>query len=232
MKLKSLVASMSLVALSNQVFAEVISVEITNLTHGSYFTPLLFTAHAGDTHLFKAGQAASAELQAMAEGGSIDGLLTVAGTIGADTAADPAEGVLAPGNSTAVNAWDTGDNASLSITAMILPSNDGFVGLDAWRIPSTPGSYTIYLNAYDAGTEANDEIVNGAGDPGAPGIPANPGMDSGTGGTGVTSAESNTSVHIHRGVVGDTDPEAGVSDLDSRIHRWLNPIAKVTVTVE
>lgn len=50
-------------------------------------------------------------------------------------------------------------------------------------------------------------------------------------GTGVTSEESNTTVHIHRGNVGDTMVEGGASDLDSRIHRWLNPVAKVTITV-
>jgi hypothetical protein len=39
-------------------------------------------------------------------------------------------------------------------------------------------------------------------------------------------------VHIHRGNLGDTDITGGISDVDSRIHRWLNPVAKVTVTVK
>ena len=50
--------------------------------------------------------------------------------------------------------------------------------------------------------------------------------------TGVTSTESNQMVHIHRGNIGDTDATGGISDVDSRIHRWLNPVAKVTVTVK
>ena len=99
-------------------------------------------------------------------------------------------------------------------------------------IPAEAGSYTMYLNAYDAGTEANDEIVNGGGAAGVAGIPAAPGGNAGTGGMGVTSEESNMTVHIHRGVIGDTDASGGNSDLDSRIHRWLNPVAKVTVTVK
>ena len=38
-------------------------------------------------------------------------------------------------------------------------------------------------------------------------------------------------VHVHRGVLGDTDPYASMSDLDNRIHRWQNPVARVTITV-
>ena len=45
-------------------------------------------------------------------------------------------------------------------------------------------------------------------------------------------ADANTTVHIHRGALGDTDAAAGVSDLDSRVHRWLNPVIRVTITVQ
>ena len=49
----------------------------------------------------------------------------------------------------------------LSIIGMIVPSNDGFVALHKLVLPSTPGTYTYMVNAYDAGTEANDEIRGG-----------------------------------------------------------------------
>ncbi|SGZ04952.1 Putative uncharacterized protein [Moritella viscosa] len=88
------------------------------------------------------------------------------------------------------------------------------------------------MNGYDAGTEANDEIVNGGGASGVPGIPANPGANGGTGGSGVSSSSANSNIHIHPGNVGDSDISGGVSDLDSRIHRWLNPVGKVVVTVK
>ena len=168
----------------------------------------------------------------MAEGGDISGLVATADSIGAVSAENPAAGLLGP-SSTAMAEMDTGANDRLTVTAMVLPSNDGFVGLDAWEIPSEAGTYTLYLNAYDAGTEANDElIVDGSGMPGIAGIPANPGGNGGTGGTGVTSSESNTTVHIHRGVLGDAESAGGSSDLDSRVHRWLNPVAKLVVTVQ
>ena len=58
-----------------------------------------------------------------------------------------------------------------------------------------------------------------------------PGEDAGINGTGVTSFETNTAVHIHRGVIGDDDPNGGKSDLDETIHRWLNPVAEVIIEV-
>ena len=54
--------------------AQELDITITNLTNGIYFTPLLVSAHRGDVDLFEPGHAASAHLQAMAEGGDIAGL--------------------------------------------------------------------------------------------------------------------------------------------------------------
>lgn len=208
-----------------------VSIAVTNLTRGFHFTPLLIEAHDDDVHLFRPGQPASPALQAMAEGGDISGLVNLAGNAGAAVVQNPAAGLLAPGASTAaeirINEHRQG---YLSIVAMLLPTNDGFVGLDAWPIPSKKGTYTVDLVALDAGTEANDEVINGGGAPGTPGIPAAPGGDGGIGGTGVMATIEGY-VHVHRGTLGDTNPSGGMSDLDSRIHRWHNPVARVTVTV-
>jgi len=106
------------------------------------------------------------------------------------------------------------------------------LSMDAMSLPLAVGSYTYYLNAYDAGTEANNEVVNGGGMPGVLGIPVDPGAKNGTGATGVTTTESNNKVHIHGGVLGDTDSTGGNSDLDSRVHRWLNPVAKLKITIK
>lgn len=213
--------------------AATLDIKITNLTQGIHFTPIIVTAHNDDAHIFQSGVAASTQLQTMAEGGDISPLATLLGTINADVEQNPAMGLLAPGAYTMITDFMTSDdNTVLSLAAMLLPTNDGFVGIDSWKIPAEAGTYTVYLNGYDAGTEANDEIVNGGGALGVAGIPAAPGMDSGTGGTGVTTTEATQVVHIHRGVLGDTDPNGGTSDLDSTVHRWLNPVAKLTVTVK
>ena len=216
-----------------QAAAAEFSVTVKNLTNGTWFTPLLITAHDKYTDVFETGEPASDELQAVAEGGDISGLVGLLGGEDADTVANPAGGLLAPGASVDGVYLDTDRtrNRYLSIVAMLLPTNDGFVGLDSLRIPRIPGTYTYYLNGYDAGTEANDESITGGGAPGVPGIPADPGGNDGTGGTGAAGPDANPTVHIHRGVLGDTDPLGGISDLDSTVHRWQNPVAEVIIKV-
>lgn len=231
-KLLSLVASATLLASANASAAEV-DVKVTNLTQGIYFTPLLVTAHSSDASLFTVGQAASSELQTMAEGGDISGLAGLLGGADDDTITNPAEGLLAPATSTMTTLMTADGNTQLSVVAMMLPTNDGFIGLNSWTIPTEAGTYEVYVNAYDAGTEANNELVlEGSGAPNVLGIPAAPGGQAGTNGTGVTMEEANKTVHIHRGALGDDMTDGGASDLNNTVHRWLNPVAKVTVTVK
>jgi len=219
-----------------QAVAAEFTVTVKNLTNGIYFTPLLISAHDGDTHLFETGSPASPALQAMAEGGDISKLLKKVGGEDRDTKENPAGGLLQPGGIVSDVYFNTNRtrNRYLSLVAMLLPTNDGFVGLDSLLIPRIPGTYKYYLVGYDAGSEANDERINLTGDGGTPGIegiPAAPGGDAGVDGTGVSVVDTNPAVHVHRGVVGDTDPAGGISDLDSTIHRWLNPVAEIVIEV-
>lgn len=226
-----LLAVGSLVSMAAVASDRHVSIKITNLTNAIYFTPLLVSAHNSHTRVFQQGAAASPSLQAMAEGGDISLLDTELTAVGAHNVANPAGGLLAPGASATANLVSNRHTRFLSIVAMLLPTNDGFVGLDAVRIPRKRGTYIYYLNGYDAGTEANDEIINGGGPPGVPGIPADPGGNGGSGGTGVTGADQNSTVHVHRGIVGDTDANGGPSDINSVVHQWINPVAVVEVTV-
>ena len=233
MKPKFLAALVSLAAVSTSpAIAADFDVEITNLTNGIWFTPFLVAAHPDGSSLFNPGQPATANLQAMAEGGDISGLSADVQGLGGMVVENPAAGLLPPGMSAmATLNTDGTSNSQLSIVAMLLPTNDAFAGLNAITIPEQAGTYVYNLNAYDAGTEANDEQLTGGGAPGAPGIPADPGGQAGTNGTGVAGADANPNVHIHRNTLGDTDPTGGASDLDSTVHRWLNPVIRVTVTV-
>ncbi|MDX8382155.1 MAG: spondin domain-containing protein [Ghiorsea sp.] len=218
--------------LSQNAFAQNFTVAVTNLTNGIYFTPMLVTATPSTTHLFTTGAAASANLQAMAEGGNTAGLKTDVMAVGAEIAAANIT-PMAPGASVTATFTNTAaGNTHLSVVGMMLPTNDGFVGLDAIQVPTVAGTYVFYANAYDAGTEANNELVNGGGAPSVLGIPADPGAANGTGGTGVAATDANTTVHIHRGTIGDTNATAGTSDLDTTVHRWLNPVAQIVVTVQ
>ncbi len=216
---------------STSAMAQDLDIKITNLTNAIHFTPLLVVAHDSNSHLFMEGSAASDSLQAMAEGGDTSGLSTDAQASGGNVIENPAAGLLAPGSHTRFMLMSNDGNNQLSLTAMMLPTNDGFVGVDSIDIPTAKGTYTYYLNGYDAGTEANDELITGGGAPGVAGIPADPGGHAGTGGSGVAMTDSNNMIHIHRGNLGDSDASGGRSDLDSSVHRWLNPVAELVITV-
>jgi hypothetical protein len=228
---KGALVALSILGMSAANAAD-INVKITNLTNAIWFTPFLVAAHPADTALFAAGQPASAGLQAMAEGGDIAMLVTDLTGLGATIQENPAGGFLQPAMSTDVDLNTDGtSNVLLSAVAMLLPTNDAFAGLNAITIPTDPGTYVFDVPAYDAGTEANDEQLNGGGAPGAAGMPGDPGGFAGTGGTGAATTDANTNVHIHRNTLGDTSDVDGVSDLDSRVHRWLNPVIRVVITV-
>ena len=243
---RKILAGLALTALAaSSAHAVNISVRVTNLTGGIFYTPFLYVAHPATMNLFEIGRPTSREFAAMAEGGDIGPLAGVVRAAGAQTVENPVAlaggpligpGMLAPGASVSADMNTSATNTNLSIVSMLLPTNDAFAGLNNWPIPTTPGVYTLFLNAYDNGSEANNELFGGVpGAVGVPGMPADPGGRRGRNGTGAVAATPNNLetnvVHIHRGTVGDTDPLGGFSDLDSRIHRWLNPVVRVTVTV-
>ncbi|WP_086933657.1 spondin domain-containing protein [Agarilytica rhodophyticola] len=254
--------------------AVTLDITITNLTHGQSFTPRLVVAHDGSQDLFQVGETASTALAWLAEAGVIDDIQNPASTgqnfqaqLGGTPAAENAlvqnptnnwqrfGGLLGPSRTSAVYRFDAGDFEYITMATMLIPTNDAFAGLDNIRIPTEPGTYTYTLNAYDAGTELNDELNsartdvveagtgNALGGYGVPGVAGGPAptrvVDLGIGGTGVGAQvvageiEDGTDgpVHIHRNVLGDTDDSAGASDLNSKVHRWLNPVARVVIVV-
>ena len=228
---RTLVALAASTLLYASSFAGEVEVKITNLTKGIYFTPLLVAAHPASAQLYKAGEAASLSVQKMAEGGDISGISSDLGAVSASVAENPASGLLAPGASATATIISDESNNRLSVVAMMLPTNDGFIALNNAKIPTTPGTYSYELNAHDAGTEANNEIINGGGAPGVPGLPAAPDGTGGTGATGIEATEEGY-VHIHRGNIGDMNATAGKSDINTLTHRWLNPVANVVITVK
>lgn len=223
-----------LVMPATQAFAARYKIEITNLTNANFFTPILVAAHRHDFDMFEVGESASVALRAIAEGGDIASMHTALDGAGAASSVaetpTPAP-VLAPGETAVALVDAKGRNRLLSLAAMILPTNDAFIGLDAINLRRF-SNRTVYLYGYDAGTEANNELLNpGAGGaPGVPGIPGDPSGLAGSGGVGVSSSDFNETVHIHRGIVGDDDEFGGVSDLDRSAHRWQNPVARVVIT--
>lgn len=252
-----------------------LNITITNLTQGNYFTPRLVVAHTDAADVFEVGTNASSALAWLAEAGVIDdeqepassgrnfeALLGPADTDNGSNTWHRFGGLVPPATSLSYP-FDTMDKPLLSIAAMLIPTNDAFVGLDSIEIPTEPGTYHYYLNAYDAGTELNDELnstrtditgvggtplggyaapgVAGAGAPpiapsmsiGGDGVAAKVGVGADGAAIGATEVIDGTDgpVHIHRNTLGDTSATDGASDLDATVHRWLNPVARVTIVV-
>ena len=223
--LAGVLTAMGMVSAANAAEYEV---TVTNLTSGLYFTPIIAAGHPGNLSMFNVGEAASAEMQAIAEGGDVSSMAALLGGAGASVATGG--GLVAPGATETLTINTDGGNSYLSVTGMLLPTNDGFLGLNSVDLSRVSGSATYYVPGYDAGTEANDEVI-GSGASGEAGFPApTPVVASGTGtgGTGVHASVEGF-VHIHRGVIGDMDPNGGASDINSAVHRWLNPVARVYV---
>ncbi|PVZ70179.1 spondin domain-containing protein [Pelagibaculum spongiae] len=271
--------------------ARTISINMTNLMHGTYITPQIAATHTSSYTLFRVGTDATEALRIMAETGNVGALnkntstLTIGGPGGATgIVADlnnnnQLDGQIPSTSDQVVNASGTNDtapvillapgtnqdytdinltesNTHLSIVGMLMPSNDGFVGLDSWKIPAGTGSWVVYLNAYDAGTEANTEQTIPASEtdqtaadgacnlaldetntctgvfiPFHPDAGNNNAAGFGVGGSAVGATDSNDKVHIHRGHLGELDASDNTGDLKAKVHRWLNPVAKVVITI-
>ena len=232
----------SALMLAAPAFASDLTVSVTNLTRGTWFTPLLVSAHPASFKSFTEGSAASVQIQSVAEAGDITGVQAQLPS-GSSNVIDPNGGPLKPGGTATSAVFKGGagtSNSQLTILAMLVPTNDGFMALNAIDIPTTPGTYTYNVTAYDAGTEANDEKASLAtGGINQPGMIFPAFLNDASGklaatinpaATGFTNATKEGFVHIHRGIVGSAP--GGPSALDNTVYRWLNPVARVVLTVK
>ncbi len=201
-------------------FGDSVEVTVTNVTTSIYLTPILAVGHGDrDSNMFEFGAAASDQVQAVAEGGAF--LAMAAAFEGGQIIEDPAEGLLGPGQSVTFRLDK--DHTRMSLIAMMLPTNDGFVALD--NVVLRDGTQSLY--AIDSGTEANDEAITGGGAPGTPGIPADPGGSALAEATGISGIDAEGSVMRHAGIQGGEG-----SALNPEIHGWSGPVAEVTVAIE
>ena len=183
------------------------AVTITNLTRGSSFTPILVASHRPGVELFTLGQAASDELAAMAEGGDTAPLEAALLDSGQVVGTGHSQG-LGPGQSVTVEV-PAGNANRISLAAMILPTNDGFIALNGVEVPRA-GSQIFRVPGYDAGSEPNDELC--ASIPGP--------LCGGEGGSPNAGGEG--FVHIHAGI-------HGIGDLSAADYDWRNPVATIKV---
>ena len=187
-------------------------VKITNVTNAQSFTPTLAVTHSSDVRTFAAGTFATPELKALAEGGATGPLAALLASTAGVKDIVTTEGLLTRGVTTELKiAGSPGDR--LSLTAMLIPTNDAFYGVNT-ELPASGEVKIVRANAYDAGTEKNDELCAS--------IPGPAYGECGGPGGGAEVGDGEGSVTIHRGI-------QGVGDFDAAVRDWRNPVARITI---
>ena len=188
----------------------VFEVSITNITRGQTFTPILVATHSPRIAFFKLASPASDGLAFLAEDGSTSLLASELASSGEALDAQTIPGLLAPGATATVRVRARGRFDRLSVAAMLIPTNDSFVGLDSLDLPWSGGAVTRLLLGYDAGSEPNDERCANIPGPRCGGQGASPGV----GGEGY--------VYVSNGM-------HGIGDLSAAVYDWRNPVARIVV---
>jgi hypothetical protein len=191
-------------------------VTIKNLTSGQPFSPGVAVVHESWQKIFQRGRFASEGIRYIAELGdpsvAIKELSGAEGIFHVHDTAAPIRG----GKDLSFEVPGMSGYSRLSISLMLICTNDGFAGLQSARLPRYKHyPVTYYARGYDAGTEYNDEKSTSIVDPcNALGPVAFPN-------DGDFRTPTKERVKLHRGV-------EGVGDL-TKAHAWDEPVAKVTI---
>lgn len=191
-------------------------VSIANATGGQPLAPGLIITHRGSFSLFQINGTASLGLATMAEtgnpavlAGEVDG---ANGVHSADVliGSGPASPVAVPGESNSIIITTSRRARLFTAVGMLAATNDAVYAVRGVRLPRQ-GKITVRAIAYDAGSEANNEI--GDDIPAVGGNVADP---------GVANGDGEGFIHVHRGVHGG-------ADLDPAVHDWRNPVVEITI---
>ncbi len=185
-------------------------VTITNLTRGTLFTPFVVATHRQGVQLFTAGKPASPALSRLAESGETAPLIAVLRADKRVKDVRTTNGPLNPGQTVTINV-DTADHFDrVSLAAMMVPTNDGFVPLNGVPGPRGNDPLVYTIAGHDAGSEPNDELCGNIPGPTCGGIGNSP------------EAGGEDYVHIHAGI-------HGIGDLAADEYDWRNPVAVVRI---
>jgi hypothetical protein len=188
-------------------------VTITNLTRGQTFTPILVASHKAGVTLFTLGQAASVPLEQLAEAGDTGPLSTLLSGMPEVLDVTDSGAPLPPGQSTTLMVATHGQFNHISVASMLVPTNDGFFAVNGVEGPRGSETLTVFSPAYDAGTEANDELCTNI--PGPPSVCTGEGFNA-------SRAGAEGYVHIHAGI-------HGIGSLVAADRDWRNPVAKIAI---
>ena len=186
-------------------------VTITNVTSSINFTPILVASHRRPVSVFELGSPASKAMALVAEAGDVSLLEQDLKNNRHVVDIGNSGGLLEPGDSVEVIVSAKKGARYISLAAMMLPTNDGFIGLNSVRAPWY-GSNTYLSPGYDAGSEPNDEWCRNIPGPTCGGAGPSPDPDPADEGY----------VHVHRGI-------HGVGELRPSVYDWRNPVAKIKI---
>jgi hypothetical protein len=184
-------------------------VTITNVTRGQIFSPALVYSSDGSAPFYELGEMASPELALLAEDGDNSALAaTLLGTQGVFDVRSGA-GVLMPGDTQEVVLLGRSGQRMIGLAGMLVSTNDAFYARQNVVAPAK-GKKSFFVQAYDAGSEANTEDCMYI-----------PGPPCGSGGMHDPQAAEGF-IHVHNGVHGG-------GGLDPALHDWRGPVARVTI---
>jgi hypothetical protein len=194
-------------------------ITITNLTRGQHFTAPLIVTHKANLRLFAIGESSPQQLAVFAEEGIPTALAALlAGMPEAKdffvTAGPPAANTLLdPGKSATFTIEGNREFDHLSLAAKLIPTNDAFIAINGIPGPPNNKPATLFVPAYDAGSEQNDELCDSIVGPNI-GECENPGGGHPGGGEGF--------VYVHNGI-------HGVGNLIAAVRDWQSPVARIII---
>lgn len=184
-------------------------ITVTNLTPGQPFAPIMAASHSPGMSFFEAGQAPSDELAMLAEAGNGAPMAAkLLASPGVSDAQVSTGGLTFPGKSTTMMIMARRGTDNVSIGAMLGATNDAFLAIADMDLPKGRHTVTYMADAYDAGSEDNDELASTV---------------AGAGGEGYSPTNHGEGfVHIHNGI-------HGIGALPANIRDWRNPVAEITI---
>lgn len=200
-------------------------VTITNFTKGQPFTPPLVATHERHVDIFTVGSQASFGAKEIAENGNLGPMLT---RLQSDDAffdvkvVTGAAGPLVAGESVTFT-MKAGKRARwISFMSMLICTNDGFVGVDTFRLPWGIGrTREKETRAYETRTEINTESFADIVPP-CPVLTGRPSSAPGSGMSDPELAESGV-IQMHPGIV-------GFADLEPSLHGFSPPLSQIRIT--
>lgn len=215
----------------------VYTVQLTNLTYSQPLSPAAIVLHEPGYNIFIDGEKASVALEQLAESGNPSDIISEASAATQYLDAIASDGATAPRSigtvSTLVVPLLDVDDLRISLTTMLVDTNDAFTGLNSADISNMNVGQSISFMApsWDAGTEANTETAST--------IPGPAAVAAGGGGAsaGFDAARDDIfdRVHFHPGAVtkanaDDASKEGLSTSILTEADRWDNPTSRIVIT--